>query len=64
MEGDIILAVRMEEELIICAMHHANDLAATANTEKPKKMFEEMVPNHYHSFRDLFAKENFDELPE
>ncbi len=27
-------------------------------------MFEEMVPPHYHSFHDLFSKENFDELPE
>ncbi len=63
-EGDTILAVRMEEELVIRAMQHANDLAATANAEKQKKTFEEMVPEHYHSFRDLFAKENFDELPE
>ncbi len=63
-EGDTILAVRMEEEFIIRAIHHANDLAAAANMEKPKKIFEEMVPQHYHSFRDLFAKENFDKLPE
>ncbi len=62
-EGDTILAVRMEE-LIICAVHHANDLAAAAHAEKPKLTFEEMVPEHYHSFRDLFSKENFDELPE
>ncbi len=62
-EGDSILAVRMEEELIIHAMHHANDLMAAAHAEKPKKTFEEMVPEHYHSFRDLFSKENFDELP-
>ncbi len=63
-EGDSILAVRMEEELIIRAVHHTNDLAAAAHADKPKKMFEEMVPEHYHSFRDLFSKENFDELPE
>ncbi len=49
-EGDSILAVRMEEELIIHAMHHANDLTAAAHAEKPKKTFEEMVPEHYHSF--------------
>ncbi len=54
----------MEEELVIRAMHHANDLAAKANADKPKKTFEEMVPEHYHSFQDLFSKENFDELPE
>ncbi len=53
----------MKEELVICAMHHANELATAANAEKPKKTFEEMVPAHYNSFRDLFSKENFDELP-
>ncbi len=45
-------------------MHHANDLAAMANAEKPKKTFEEMVPEEYRSFRDLFSKENFNEMPE
>ncbi len=63
-EGDTILAVRMEEELIIRAVHHANNLIAAAHTEKPKLTFEEMVPEHYHSFQDLFSKENFDKLPE
>ncbi|SJL16283.1 uncharacterized protein ARMOST_19803 [Armillaria ostoyae] len=63
-DGDRILAVNMEEELIIRAIHHANDLTAAANMEKPKKTFEEMVPADYCSFRDLFSKENFDELPE
>ncbi len=54
----------MEEELVIHVMHHANDLAAKANANKPKKTFKEMVPEHYHSFHDLFSKENFDELSE
>ncbi|SJK98310.1 uncharacterized protein ARMOST_01575 [Armillaria ostoyae] len=63
-DGDTILAVNMEEELVIRAVHHANDLAAAANAEKPTKTFEEMVPPDYRSFRDLFSKENFDELPE
>ncbi|SJL18332.1 uncharacterized protein ARMOST_21918 [Armillaria ostoyae] len=54
----------MEEELVIQAVHHANDLAAAANVDKPKKTFEEMVPPEYQSFRDLFSKENFNELPE
>ncbi len=53
----------MDEELIIRSVHHANELAAAANADKPKKTFEEMVPEHYRSFRDLFAKESFDELP-
>ncbi|SJK99609.1 uncharacterized protein ARMOST_02917 [Armillaria ostoyae] len=63
-DGDIILAVNMEEELVIRAVHHANDLAAAANADKPQKTFEEMVPADYRSFHDLFSKENFDELPE
>ncbi len=63
-EGDTILAIRMDKELIIRSVHHANELTAAANADKPKKMFEEMVPEHYRSFRDLFAKESFDELPE
>ncbi|SJL08342.1 uncharacterized protein ARMOST_11705 [Armillaria ostoyae] len=62
--GDVILAVNMEEELMIRTVHHANDLAAAAHAEKPTKTFKEMVPNDYRSFRDLFSKENFDELPE
>ncbi|SJL16255.1 uncharacterized protein ARMOST_19775 [Armillaria ostoyae] len=63
-DGDTILAVNMEEELVIRAVHHANDLAAAAHAEKPTKTFEEMVPSDYRSFRDLFSKENFDDLPE
>ncbi|SJL06746.1 uncharacterized protein ARMOST_10088 [Armillaria ostoyae] len=63
-DSDRILAVNIEEELVIRVVHHANDLAAAANTDKPKKTFEEMVPADYRSFRDLFSKENFDELPE
>ncbi|SJL15543.1 uncharacterized protein ARMOST_19044 [Armillaria ostoyae] len=63
-DGDTILAINMKEELVIRVVHYANDLAAAANTEKPKKTFEEMVPADYSSFCDLFSKENFDELPE
>ncbi len=44
--------------------HMANDLAAKANAEKKAKMFEEMVPDWCRDFRDLFNKDNFDELPE
>ncbi|SJL06532.1 uncharacterized protein ARMOST_09873 [Armillaria ostoyae] len=63
-DGDTILAVNMEEELVIRVVHHANDLAAAAHAEKPTKTFEEMVPPDYRSFCNLFSKENFDELPE
>ncbi|SJL08099.1 uncharacterized protein ARMOST_11461 [Armillaria ostoyae] len=63
-DGDRILAINMEEELVICAVHHANNLTAAANADRPKQTFKEMVPSDYHSFHDLFSKENFDELPE
>ncbi|SJL06602.1 uncharacterized protein ARMOST_09944 [Armillaria ostoyae] len=54
----------MEEELVICTVHHANDLAAAANAEKPKKTFEEMSAQSLEAHhRNLFLKENFDELP-
>ncbi len=48
-EGDTILAVRMDEEVVIRALHHANNLAAAANAERPKKTFNEMVPEEYRS---------------
>ncbi len=64
-EGDMILVVSFEEAIRLRAMCYvANDLAATANTEKQKKMFNEMVPEWCRDFKDLFDKENFDELPE
>ncbi len=49
-EGDTILAVNMQKNSSSEPCTHANDLAAAANAEKPKKSFEEMVPEDYHSF--------------
>ena len=63
-EGDRILAINFEDAIEICATHIANDLAAKAHEGKEKKTFEEMVPEAYCDFADLFEKENFDELPE
>ncbi|SJL18732.1 uncharacterized protein ARMOST_22332 [Armillaria ostoyae] len=62
-EGETILAVDFEEAIEIRAVHKANELAAKANEEKEKKTFEQMVPEPYRDFKDLFAKENFDDLP-
>lgn len=42
----------------------ATDLAHEQYASKSKKTFEEIVPSHYHDFKDVFAKESFDELPE
>ncbi len=64
-EGDTILVISFEEAICIRAMRHvANNLAAKANAEKKTKTFEEMVPEWYRDFKDLFDKENFDELLE
>ncbi len=49
-DSNTILAICMEEELTIHTLHHANNLAAAANADKPKKTFEKMVPPHYQSF--------------
>ncbi|SJL18801.1 uncharacterized protein ARMOST_22402 [Armillaria ostoyae] len=62
-EDETILAVDFEEAIKIRAIHKANELAAKANEGKEKKTFEQMVPESYHDFRDLFTKENFDDLP-
>ncbi len=64
-EGDTILTISFEEAIQIRATHHvANDLAAITSAEKPKKTFNEMVPEWARDFKDLFDKENFNELPE
>ena len=39
-------------------------LAQEANKEKKEKTFEELVPEHYREFRDVFEPTLFDELPE
>ncbi len=62
-EGETILAVDFTQAIHIC-VHHANDLAAKANAEKNAKTFEDMVPEWCRDFKDLFDKDNFDELPD
>ncbi|SJL18925.1 uncharacterized protein ARMOST_22527 [Armillaria ostoyae] len=51
-DGDTILAINMEEEVVIRAMHHANDLAAAANENfdelperRPWDHAIELIPN-------------------
>ena len=41
----------------------ATELAIEAGKQKVNRTFESIVPEHYHEFKDVFAKENFDELP-
>ena len=40
----------------------AMELAIKKDKEKYLKTFENIVPDHYHKFKDIFDKENFDEL--
>jgi hypothetical protein len=42
----------------------STDLAIAEAQKKPKLPFEKIVPNYYHEFKDIFAKEEFDALPE
>ncbi len=51
-------------QAILIHAHHANDLAAKANTDKKSQTFEEMVPEWCRDFNDIFNKDNFNELPE
>ncbi|SJL16278.1 uncharacterized protein ARMOST_19798 [Armillaria ostoyae] len=62
-EGETILAVNFEKAIEIHTVHKANELATKANEGKEKKTFEQMIPEPYQDFKDLFTKENFDELP-
>ncbi len=62
-EGETILAIDFTQAIHICT-HHANNLATKANAGKETKTFEEMVPEWCRDFKDLFDKDNFDELPE
>ena len=39
-------------------------LAQEANAQKKEKMFEEMIPEIYHKFKDIFKLTLFNELPE
>ena len=41
----------------------STDIAIVAGESKQTKTFEEIVPEAYHEYKDIFAKEMFDELP-
>jgi hypothetical protein len=63
-EGDrIFVAVLNPVEEVNATQTISQKLAEQALKEDKIKTFEEMVPKEYHSFRDVFSKETFDELP-
>ena len=41
----------------------STDIAIVAGESKQTKTFKEIVPEAYHEYKDIFAKETFDELP-
>ena len=41
----------------------STDIAIVAGESKQTKTFKEVVPEAYHEYKDVFAKETFDELP-
>ena len=61
--------VDFQEEIELRAVHLrareniSTKLASEAQKDKKEKTFEEMVPETYQSFKDVFDKKDFDELP-
>ena len=53
---------RVDVESYVCA-NTSTELAIKANKPKQTRTFEEVVPEVYHEYKDMFDKENFDELP-
>ena len=63
-EGDRILMVDMHREIQIRTFQTKSSKVSEQQSKKgPSKTFEEAVPGKYHDFKDLFDKENFDEMP-
>ncbi|THV00769.1 hypothetical protein K435DRAFT_610312, partial [Dendrothele bispora CBS 962.96] len=63
-EGDRLLVIEMEEEIRIRAHGTmASDLASKAQEGQKKKTFEELVPEAFQMYHDIFDKKEFDALP-
>jgi hypothetical protein len=58
--------IRPETELaqINATTTHSTQMAADTHKHDTKKSFEELVPSHYHQFKSVFSKEEFDQLPD
>lgn len=64
-DGDRILVSFLHKRQQINASSTVSQrLAENAQQQSPKKSFEELVPKHYHQFREVFSKESFDQLPD
>ncbi|TFY58323.1 hypothetical protein EVG20_g8191 [Dentipellis fragilis] len=49
--------------ILIGKTNFAQQLAITAAKDKPEKTLEEMVPPHYHEYKDVFEKQASERLP-
>ncbi|KAI9070042.1 hypothetical protein FKP32DRAFT_1537725, partial [Trametes sanguinea] len=65
--GESILAVDLTPRIsyhIRARSTAAQQIAEEQHKQKEQRTFEQIVPPHYHDFKDVFDKESFDELPE
>ena len=62
-ESERIFQLDIESYLRSTHSNLATELAIKAGAAKQKQTFEEVVPETYHEYKDVFDKENFDELP-
>jgi hypothetical protein len=63
--GDrVFVAFIQPRQEINATQNISQRLAEEALRKEPKKEFDELVPKEYHSFKDVFSKESFDELPQ
>ena len=65
-----------EDRVFVSFLHHEQHINATSTVSQQlaeeshkqdsekKRTFEEIVPEQYHQFKDVFSKESFDQLPD
>lgn len=65
--GDSIFAIYFKaeqlDEKVRAASTPSQRLAQDAQPQTKEQSFEDLVPERFHSFRDVFSKESFNELP-
>jgi len=58
-----IYARKTEEDEYLKTSNKAQEFALKDAQEKEKKTFEELVPDYFHDFTDVFAKDGLNKLP-
>ena len=62
-EGERLFMVDPTPAINVRVTNKATELAIKANEQKPKKPWNEIVPEYLHDYEDVFTKHDFDELP-